>query len=149
MNESSNVLALIAIIVNGVAILVSLGCTIYKNISEKKYSNKQRILNSLYEKVYIELPKKVNKLINFGNPTKEQVREVKKYLCEEIKKEFEFVVFIDNDKYMQIKKAMSDLEDSIARMRSGQISCSEKIEAVKHSMIVLYQKLDRFFDFNF
>jgi hypothetical protein len=129
------------------SLLFSVGCVIYQTVSSKKYSNKQRILNSVYNKVYIELPKKVHELIVLGTPTSNQVREVKKYLCREIKKEFVFVSFIDEKKYKKIKKSLSDLEDAIAFMRSKKGTCSERIESLKCKMATLYENLDEFFDF--
>lgn len=145
--DISDVLSLVAIIVNGLAIVVGAILLFLEIRMNKKFSNKQKMLNNVYDLVYLNFPKAVSEIINIEPLNRTHIKKVKTMLCTEIKPQFSFLVFRNKKKYDEIKALLNEIENALGNMLNKNIEPIEKRNNLSRCMSKFYQVLDDYFEF--
>ncbi len=130
-----------------VAIVISVICLIVQFRKEKKYHSKQKMLEEIYDTIYINFPKKMDEFLKQKSVSEECVNNIKDYICDELKPVFSFIRFRNEKKYREIKQQLSRIEDVVCSLLDDDDCFMEK-KKIEEEIKNFYKMLDKYFLFS-
>jgi len=129
------------------AIVISVGTLIIQFAVEKKYHSKQKMLDEIYQLVYVKFPKKMDDFLKLKNISEQTVNEIKDFLCDDLKPVFSFIRFRNEQKYDEIKNCLSEIED----LSCSILNCDDtfkKRKEIENKIKHFFKVADKYFLFS-
>lgn len=125
------------------AIIISVCCLLFQIIYENKFRSKQKIMDEIYDIIYVKFPKKMDDFLKQRICNEDSINDIKDFICDEMKPVFSFIRFRNVKRYNLIKNHLSKIEDLVCKL----LDCNDCFECKKQLELAIkkfYKSIDKY-----